>query len=946
MEESFQIKSIGDYSNAKITAVAYVGEYFVVADDKSMLKVFRINKTSLESVTDIQLPKNKICEKIEYHQNANHIICLVSGEIHVFNLPKLEQICELKPKVPIVCVTVNCSDSSDSYRILAITKKKKIKYFELDKISKTMIENKRENPLYVTDIPEHYQWYDDTFVYLTFKNKKSIITWINFSHNSTNSMGDMDINIIKHINGKAVGIDKCTLAISKDLALFLGINTVMSISPIMLNDVPVVDVCEIKNFIIFLEKNMLRVYMPNEQKNYASVQHEKLQSNEEGCFLANNKSKVIYITKEPNSNRYYFYFVTETPYTKVNIKLLSAGHFDEALSKINDNVPSTEPTKEAIIEQFYLDCAWNCIRLNQYDKAYQYCHLTNFDPFEFCYLFQTILELPILHADKEQEIKNGRSKNQISTFMKDSTMKDNKDLFKEANKFLYKILQAKRRYILSKFEFPKDNDKMLTFAESNFSIIDLSKSKTKVKLIDIFNYINATLVKIMIESDYPPKDIAAIIDHSSFDYSGICDFSNDTYFGKDGFSRKCALAYLYEKKGEYENALRIWKSFGVSENANHAKYNLIAVEARERTAKIFKEFQKDESRNREKNLRIFEEYIIWILNKEPEKAFKIAIDASVPMDKNSTEFLTIEHFLNYILPKVGNEDKQNELKEKFLLYLDNSNPSESYQTMLLEIYINKLFKLYPSSFSPKEFTGAVQQYKDLLAFALRKPDSVYNKSIILDKIKGSWLKEDEIYLYSELKMFNEALDKLLIQATSTTKPNFTNAEKFCEENLKNKSNIFCDLFKKIIELKNQKPPEQAQYYEDELLNLLKNYGDVEKLDPVFAFQNLPTDLSVSQDGVLNKYIEKVFKQYTSLTNKYKIARNISDMALIYKEKEVLEAKHKGVFIESETTCALCNKKIGNTFVVYPNMKLFHPKCATNMNVCPLTGYDFSKKKNI
>ena len=70
------------------------------------------------------------------------------------------------------------------------------------------------------------------------------------------------------------------------------------------------------------------------------------------------------------------------------------------------------------------------------------------------------------------------------------------------------------------------------------------------------------------------------------------------------------------------------------------------------------------------------------------------------------------------------------------------------------------------------------------------------------------------------------------------------------------------------------------------------------------------------------------------------------MALIYKEKEVLQEKHKGVFIENETTCCLCNKKIGNTFVIYPNMKLFHPKCATNLSVCPLTGCDFSKKKAI
>ena len=943
MEESFSIRQIGEYNQGKITAAAYLNDYFVITDEKGMLKVFKVTKTNLEPQADITFPKNKPCEKIVYRYKTNHIFCLVNGEIFVYKLPKLELISELKAKDPIVSIAINATDFSDTHRILTVNKKKKIKLYELDLIGKSFIENKTDTSLSVIDIPDKYQWYGDIFVYYTVKAKKTVISWLIISQNITKSMNDLDVTNIQYVNGKA--IDGGTIAITPDLALFLDVGTVKSLSPIPLVNVTVVDITEVKNFIIFLEKNIFRVYMPNEQNIYASVQHEKLPQNEEGYILVDNQARLIYISKQELGNnqcKHFFYYVTETPYTQVNIKLLSSGQFDEALAKINDNVGSCDENKEAIIEQYYLDCAWNCVRLNQYEKAYQYCHLTNFDPFEFCYLFQTMLELQILHTDKEKEIKENLSKNQISSFMMKDTS-GNKDLFKQAKRFLYKILLAKRKYFLTKFDFPKDNDKTIKFADSKFSIIDLSKSTTKIKLIDMLDYINVTLIKIMIENEHSPKEIAAIIDHNSFECKGFCDFSEDKYFVKEGSNRRCALAYLYEKKGEFEKALKVWKSYG---SVTQTKFAMLISEARERTAKIFKAFQKDE-KNKTSNLKLFEEYIKWILTKEPEKAFKIAIDASTPLDKTTPEFITIDFFLETILPKVGNKEKELELKEKFLVFLDCHSPSTIYQTMLIEIYIDKLFKIYPSSFTAGEFTGEAKRYRDLLLFALQKPDSVYNKSKILERIKDSWLKEEEIYLYSELKMFNEALNKLLLQATSaSTIPNFEQVEKFCDDNLSNKSDIFSNLLTKIIELKAKAEPGKEKVFDDEILNILNKYGDVNKLDPVFAFQNIPTNMNVSQDSILSKYIEKVFKQYTSLTNKYKIARNISDMALIYKEKEVLEEKHKGVFIENETTCCLCNKKIGNTFVIYPNMKLFHPKCATNLSVCPSTGCDFSKKKAI
>ncbi len=91
----------------------------------------------------------------------------------------------------------------------------------------------------------------------------------------------------------------------------------------------------------------------------------------------------------------------------------------------------------------------------------------------------------------------------------------------------------------------------------------------------------------------------------------------------------------------------------------------------------------------------------------------------------------------------------------------------------------------------------------------------------------------------------------------------------------------------------------------------------------------------------------VVKEYTVSGNEYKITKNLSEIGLIYKEKESYEFKKKNVTIDSDKACDLCKKKIGSTiFVVYPNLKVYHSKCASSPNIDPLTGVDFSKKKYI
>lgn len=52
-------------------------------------------------------------------------------------------------------------------------------------------------------------------------------------------------------------------------------------------------------------------------------------------------------------------------------------------------------------------------------------------------------------------------------------------------------------------------------------------------------------------------------------------------------------------------------------------------------------------------------------------------------------------------------------------------------------------------------------------------------------------------------------------------------------------------------------------------------------------------------------------------------------------------------ILTQKELAICAKKIGNTiFVVYPNLRVYHSKCAANHSIDPMTGVDFSKKRYV
>lgn len=369
---------------------------------------------------------------------------------------------------------------------------------------------------------------------------------------------------------------------------------------------------------------------------------------------------------------------------------------------------------------------------------------------------------------------------------------------------------------------------------------------------------------------------------------------------------------------------------------------------------------------------LFKNYIKWILIKFPNDAFEIY---------TKSKLVSSKEFFEKIIPEVES-DSNNNLEEKFLEYCNENQPSAEYQTQLLQIYIKKIFSLKPKSSMPEKIEGDLKNYYDTFVKIILDPKSCYDKRIILDSIVGSWLKEPIKYLYSQLKEHNKALNELFGDAKTTL--SFSELEKYCKENISTRPEIYQDFYeilsnyvkkdcqsiidnnlKEIEKINKLNESEKAKYservnelkdeikrmedlkkpYEQEMLKILKNYKNWKNIDPLIALNYANENWNVLENNDFFNYLSNVVRDYIIEGKKYKIARNLSEIGAVYKQKDNCELQKKYVTIDSEKTCDLCKKKIGNTlFLVYPNLRVYHAKCAPDQSIDPTTGVDYRKKR--
>ncbi len=963
----------------KITAVNILGRELITGDSSGLVctyKIFDKQKLQLTNKVIVGQGKAKI-DKILIIASSKIAIVLSGGEVTCYNFPNLSP-CRagIKDK-NITDIYINVDDQEYRKHLLTINKKKKIKIYEYDSNQQTLVERKENVSLSVDDTPTCAVWTDNNNFIYSNGNKTY---WLDLNTGKSN-LDDFERPVqIINLGGK--------IAISNnEITLFMKDGKAYQFNPIthVLYSPDFIEFATFKNHLLALYKNSLHVFKKGEQQ-YEHVEGLEFGADGNGKFLVASEDKVIVFTE--NMGKFNVLDFQERPYEEQIQVLVDQKLYDSGLQKLIENIKEDDPDKFKKIEYYFLDCAWACIEGNKkdYDLAIKYISLTDFNPFEFIYMFYDILSINIIHKDKKQEIIDNRKENQLIG------LNPTKEECDSAFSFLNKILIKKRDYILSKYksgsaEYEKQK---IEFMSSKRGKINLKDSTEETTVSKTFDSINAALIKSMIKLKKDPKDIETILDNESVSFSIFKDFETDQFFINDNNKNldetRFTLAYIAEKKADYEAALKEWEYFG----NNKPQGDKFANIGRERTKKIFYKFKENKSTDRDKKETLLRKYIPWLLKKCPGEAFEVIL---------KTELISNKIFMEELIPDVE-KDSQNKiepgsLKEKFLEYCNENQPSENYQTQLLHLYADKLFKLKPKSEVVNELTGDIKKYHDNFMKIIKNPKSCYNKRSILEYIEESWLKEPIKYLYSQLKEHDKALNELFKNARSNLK--FDEIENYCKENTKSKPDIFQAFYKLLSDVvnkdcqenieknyeeinkinhildetrpdykfltdieKNQHKKKIQEYkdqiqqfeelkkpYENEMLKILKNYGDIDNIDPIYALNWANDRWNVCENKEFYDYLLNVVKKYTVEGNKYKIAKNLSEMGLVYKEKEAYEYKKKYVTIDSEKTCDLCKKKIGNTiFVVYPNLRVYHSKCAADHSIDPMTGVDFSKKKYV
>ena len=959
-------------NDTRITAINIIGTTLITGDEKGVINTYEINdKKGLVSLSKTNL-KSKI-DKILIPPNRKIAFILCGGEITFFNLPSLSYFKTLIKDKNSADIFINIDDPKCDNMLLVVNKKKRIKVYDFEYSSGNAVlnEQKTKDTIQIEDLPNCAVWTTkNNFIYST--SLKTL--WLDLNTGKS-TLVEFE-RTVQIINLE----DKIALS-NTEMTLFMKDGGAFQFNPIthvVYGGIDFQGFSMFKNHLIALYKNAVHIYKKGEQ-NYDFVESIDFGGDGSGRFLVTSNYKVIIVTEV--GNKFNILEFQERPYEEQIKVLIDQKLYDNGMEKLIENVPEEAEDKAKKIENFFLDCAWACIEgaSKDYNKAIKYISLTDFNPFEFMYMFFDSLSVNIIHEDKKQEIIDHRKENQLLG------LNPQKNEEEKAYSFLSDILIMKRNYIgKNKKPSAEYETQKITFASSSRAKINLGNSTTEITIRTAKNSINSTLIKCLIKLNKDPREIVSALDNESINFEIFKSFENDQFFldekNKNLDATKFTLAYIREKNNEFDYALKEWEKFG---NSNDEKFANIG---RERTKKIFYKFKESKSFDRSNKEKLLRQYIKWLLAKFPNEAFEVIIQ---------TDIISNKTFMEEIIPDAEKENNESNLKEKFLEYCNENQQSENYQTQLLQLYADKLFSFHARDQNPGKLEGEPKKYHDAFMKIIQSPKSCYNKRAVLEYIEKSWLKEPRKYLYSQLKEHEKALNELFKEARSTL--SFEELEKYCEQNTESKPDIFQNFYQLLSEVVNNdcqknidkdletiktmnqkmdetKPEykyitetERTEYqqtieeckkeiekleslkkpYEQEMLRILKKFGSINNIDPMFALNFANDYWNICESNEFFNYLQNIVREYTVEGNKYKIAKNLSEMGLVYKEKEAYEFKKKYVTIDTEKTCDLCKKKIGNTiFVVYPNLRVYHSKCASNHNIDPMTGVDFSKKKYV
>ena len=973
--ELYDIELLKEFPQINITSVADYNDHVIIGDSLGNITAFKREKTKLVQIHQLQL-KSKI-ENLIVMEKLNILLVLSGGNIFIYELLSFKDNSpkdtdkESKDLKDIYKIALNKSPNNEN-EILIVTKKKKLLFFYynnemlrlfplefIDKEKKLLTFN-------LDEFPEKIMWYDKNICYYTKGGKLAFIIIKKIENNWVKKelIQDFPVENLAYVNKSwiilQVGIglyyDLEGQPMTKNTLVFnTDANGPLIVDIEILNDFHIVALSE-KNIMIF-ENNEGQLM---QTLNIDSPEFIKK-------FLLLGKNKVFALTSNKKDEKtkefiYKLWEVREFTFEKQIKMALKSNEFEKAFNLLNNKLEFNEE-KFKFLESIYCDCGWICINRKTeegYKLAESYFGLCNFNPFELIYHFIKLLKIKPIHEGYGDENKLPVEANNCQIISKEASLDKNT---KAALEMLIKLLQTKKTYILKKNQLPnvlKEKGKkksfesiknnILTFESSQNCLINLQDVQpTDIKLFETINIINETLVNAMVLLEYGISYIAEIIEDDIHTKS----YSEEFLRSINTFTSNMALACIYRKNKKYSEAINLLEPF--IDNKENSEKNSEAINL---LKKILIEF----GTNKE-YVNLFEKGIKILLKNHSNIAFDIIL---------YNELIGIDDVLMKILPESEDVDLINK-REMFLKVIcnDKNYSNGKYQILYIELLIKKLFAQVENKDIPKnkdEEKKFPKEYEELKE-VVKKFDK-FDPAPILALVQNTWMYDIELYILSDAKKNDEAI-QLLINLVKSNVKSFEDIREFCKINYSIDIDIFRKYFKKLREQYDDKDNQETKaMFKKEMLKIIDLFISGELLDKEEVKKKTKLELInilnpkeiislIPSDWKLNEPLDDTqkdkencktifnlmhfyLKEYSILTNNYKRLENLAKMDLTYKQKQLFELRDKHVTLDVTSCCYLCGKKIVNNtqLLIYPNGHIYHAKCSPDLSLEIKTGKNF------
>lgn len=383
------------------------------------------------------------------------------------------------------------------------------------------------------------------------------------------------------------------------------------------------------------------------------------------------------------------------------------------------------------------------------------------------------------------------------------------------------------------------------------------------------------------------------------------------------------LIILYQSKKLHRKALELLKSH----------FQDSPINGYEKTVQYLQHLGQED-------LEIICEYAKWVLQNEPELGLKI-FTADLPETEQLDRDLVLE-FLRHNAPQMEIPYLEH------IIHIWNDKTSAFHTTLLLRYRqkVAPLLEAYLESIGDKvpcpagQEPGELGQLRGKLLDFLEISDH-YSIQGQRERLESEGLNEESAIVLGKLGEHEEAL-KIFVYVLNNSK----RAEEYCLSVYKKKLPKSEDIFLKLLKLYVHPPdsfrseelqrkmsissasalsrdPSTRVNFTRKIVELLNKHGD--KIDPIEAISALPDEFNLLD---LKNYLSATFKKKLQESHEKEMFRQLM-MAKFYQVQKTwiqLQQVNK-VVIDDETSCEVCDKKIGRSaFVRFPNLDLVHYSC--------------------